>query len=143
MKDSNHLDMYALGPLERHQGDGRFTFRATFVYGRDYYLANFTDGAEAAACGCAIDHIKNYIEAINEDFEAKGRADEDAYKQRLGKEWLPIVAAFVNEWGSTFVPGDVRVAVDDVEANLDIPRRAWPAFPKVTALGVTGGGDEE
>jgi len=141
MKVSNHLDMYALGPLERHDGDGRFTFRAAFVYGQDYYLANFTDGAEAAACGSAIDHIKNYIKAINEDFEAKGRADEDAYKQRLRNEWLPTVAAFVNQWGLTFVPGDIRAAVDDVEANLDIPRRAWPVFPKVTAPRV--GGDEE
>ena len=142
MKVSNHLNMYALGPLERHQGNGRFPFRATLVYDRKIYRANFSNGAEATACACAIDHIKNYIRFLNDDFKARGRTDIEAYKQRLRNEWLPIVASFVNVWGLTFVPDDIRAAVDDVEANLNMQRRVWPAFPKVMVLGIMGGDEE-
>ena len=65
--------------------------------------------------------------SLKEDARA-GRIVVAVYMMKVVDEWLPLVDAFVAKWGSEFVPGDVRSAVNDVEAGSGLEQRTWPPF---------------
>jgi hypothetical protein len=48
-----------------------------------------------------------------------------------------MVQTFVVSWGKNMVINDLRVALNDVEEALEIPRTTWPPLTLIPAVDIT------
>ena len=51
---------------------------------------------------------------------------ESQYKTFLREQWIPLTDEFISQWSKLLVPIDIRSAIDDVRANVDLSPIEWP-----------------
>ena len=71
-----------------------------------------------------VRRIKSMIEGINNDGNA-GAARVPHYRQ-----WLAVVQAFVAQHTETFLPPDIKEAVNGVERGIGAPVTEWQNPPR-------------
>lgn len=103
---------------------------ALFTSGSDYLSIRYVRNEEEYKVFARdLMLIKNVISDLNHAREV-GFMDETIYRQELKTQWLGgCVATFIQSYGLQSVPKDVRLAIDNVMKELDIPmENPWPAF---------------
>ena len=100
------------------------------------FIANFATRDEGLLFGVEYSSIKDAIAHMN-DMKESGRITQGEYEGSLRREWIPTVHTFVVSWGKNMVINDLRVALNDVEEALDIPRTTWPPLTLIPAVDIT------
>lgn len=131
MQSTTAIKTYYLGHLSR-MNNPNYTFRWSTCTGNDVYVGDFANANEGVTFGAEYSHVKHVIEDINYAYErVNSTMTEDNYRNNLMNGWLPLVTALENKWGKQFIPGDVRRAKNNVEANLGIALTTWPTQHKI------------
>ena len=120
------FNAYYLGTISRNNNP-RYPFRWSTCTGTDIYIGDFSDVKEGMAFQAEYLHVKHFIEDLNHTYEQENSSmTRDQYCDTLKQGWLPMIKRLENKWGKEFVPGDVRMAKNNVEENLGLALTSWP-----------------
>lgn len=97
-----------------------------FVHGERTMMAHFIDIAEGNAFWADAEVGIRQTMADLHAMRENQRWSVARFKREL-VPWLERVRAFIDRWGASMVPTDVRAAVNDVERNVNVPVTEWPA----------------
>ena len=99
-------------------------------------VANFATVDKGLIFGAEYGSIKESIAYMNK-MQESGWITQEEYEESLRQEWIPMVQTFIVSWGKTMVINDLRVALNDTEEALQMPRTRWPPFMMMPAVDIT------
>jgi hypothetical protein len=107
------------------------TFNTLYVTGGGFseQVFCFKDEQSSFQWRTDVEFLKRLVADIFEDVDRCTCGDRTKItaqdKERL-RGWIERVNVwFVGRWGKAYVPGDVRHAVNDIEANLKFDISSW------------------
>lgn len=120
------MTYYHLGSLRNPAGP----FRQLLKVGNHGYLANFENGAKAGEFTGEYMTIKREAQRHHDELHS-GEISQEVYEDHLKTSWIPLINAFIEKWGISYVPGDVRKALTSVEKGIGLPETKWPPIAEI------------
>jgi hypothetical protein len=68
------------------------------------------------------------VSARLRDLKEEGDITYDEYERRLRDDWLSFIDLFITDFGKEMMPQDIRWAVHNIQANMNIDLVSFPPF---------------
>ena len=81
-----------------------------------------------------INHYRGVQNLISDIREARQQKDEpiQLFKDAILVQWIPLTNNFIQRWGMSMVPYDVRWAIVDIRRNVGLHPLTWPTILLIT-----------
>ena len=101
-----------------HTMDTSTPIRVTYLSGSYAMIMNFSSEAKYTEWKNDVMAIKDKIAWINTTW-----APEPQFSH-YHNQWIPMVEAFEQKWGSDYVPADIKSSLDEVKSSIPPPNHA-------------------
>ena len=99
------------------------SFNSMYICGANTLVYQFADATIHARWDERMREIKAQSTMLQAEFES-GSVPEAVHRERAS-QWLLFVAGFSHEFGSAFVPPDIKEAVNGTELFLGRAQTIW------------------